>query len=90
MTEICTLNARYRDYTLHSDGTVTYGLNCTYNKPIRFFHYDIDDNDDLDIVEIDLDTFKGILAESDYGIDLERNTVFENGVEQLCFTIRDI
>lgn len=86
-------------YRLHDSGEVTYTHNHNtsyekaenrYDHDVRYFHYDIDDNNDLDLVEIDLDTFKAILCESDYDVDFDRHTVFANGCAQICYTIRDI
>ncbi len=52
------------------------------NVPVRFFIYDFDNNDEIDIIEVSEKTFLETPGEIEY----ERNTVFENGVSQICLT----
>ena len=51
------------------------------NINIRFFIYDIEDNepDQKEVNEAEFLEFDGV-------IDYERNTVFSNGVNQICLT----
>ena len=56
---------------------------------IRFFHHDLDEMDEPEVVEIDLAKFEAILAEGDYEINYSRHTILANGVRQVCLTIRD-
>lgn len=51
------------------------------NMNVRFFIYD-SENAELDIIEVDETDFK--CAEGH--IEYKRNTVFENGVSQICLT----
>lgn len=54
------------------------GLN---NIPVRFFIVDYD-SEEVDLIEVDEIEF--ITAEGN--ISYERNTVFNNGVNQICLT----
>jgi hypothetical protein len=57
-------------------------MQYTKNKtPIRFFAISCD----LDIVEVSLETFKCLTGE----ITKEVHTVFENGCNQICYTIEN-
>ena len=53
----------------------------TLTLPVRFFKYDFI-NDDIEIVEITEAEFIDIEGQIEY----ERNTMFENGVNQICLT----
>ena len=52
------------------------------NMNVRFFIWDSEDNDEGDFVECDEAEF----LEAEGMIEYERNTVFENGVSQICLT----
>ena len=49
--------------------------------PVRYFKYDLIDNE-LDIIEIDEQEF----LKCEGTIEYERHTVFQNGVSQICLT----
>lgn len=53
------------------------------NVPVRFFSYCINDEFDADIVECSENTFKSLKG----AISYERDTMFDNGVNQICLTI---
>jgi len=49
---------------------------------VRFFIYELDEDNELDIIEVDEQDFLNAEGEAQY----ERHTVFENGVNQICLT----
>lgn len=54
------------------------------NIPVRYFAYAECEEFGIDIVEVDETDF--IEASKKYGCLYERNTVFQNGVSQICLT----
>lgn len=50
--------------------------------PIRFFKYDYNHDNEVDIIETNESDF--LLCEGE--ITYERHTVFQNGVNQVCLT----
>ena len=55
------------------------------NLPIRYFKYDYD-LEEVDIVECSRFEFEDAVLDGGR-ITYERNTVFENGVNQICLTV---
>jgi len=53
------------------------------NINVRFFKYDIcEETNEIDIFEVNEREF----LETEGNIQYERNTIFENGVNQICLT----
>ncbi len=53
------------------------------NINVRFFKYDIcEETNEIDIIEVEEIEF----LETEGNIEYERDTIFENGVNQICLT----
>lgn len=57
------------------------------NTNVRFFAYCIDSNEEIDICEVNESTFIKLHNQLST-IEYERNTVHENGVNQICLTVK--
>jgi hypothetical protein len=56
------------------------------NLPVRYFKYDYEAIEGVEIVECNRHEFEDIVRDGGT-ITYERNTVFENGVDQICLTV---
>ena len=61
-------------------------LNLLPALSVRFFKYDHNEDEEVDIVEIEEEEFVAGLK-LDIPVEYERHTVRENGVSQICMTL---
>jgi len=54
---------------------------------VRFFSYCYDDESEPDICDISEQTFIELSGRNDSRITYQRNSVYENGVNQVCLTV---
>lgn len=94
---ICIHTLHTGHYSLTQNGGVYWnsadGTNARFvsdeSTPVRFFHDDYDLKGEPNTDEIVFSAWKR-LVENGGVIKIERHTVFENGVDQICYTLDNL